>query len=63
MHNARQEIVEKIVEREKIVEVRVDMTKEQLAEVQRKAQEEKQMLMKQAQDDMKQLIDQQKYCY
>ena len=35
------------------------MTKEQLAELQSKADAEKQVLMKQAQDDMKQLIDQQ----
>lgn len=47
IHNAKQEIVEKIVEREKIVEVRVDMTAEQLAAVHKKAAEEKQLLMRQ----------------
>lgn len=45
--------------RQEIVEVRVDMSAEQLAEVQRKADEEKQKLMKQAHEDMKRLIDQQ----
>ena len=59
VHNAKQEIVEKIVEREKIIEVRVDLTSEQRAEVEQKARKEKELLMKQAQDDMKQLIEQQ----
>jgi len=59
VHNARKEIVEKIVEREVIKEVHVGISEREMEEIRRKAQEEKQMLMKQAQDDMKQLIDQQ----
>ena len=59
VHNARKEIVEKIVEREVIKEVHVGVSEKEMEEIRRKAQEEKQMLMKQAQDDMKQLIDQQ----
>ena len=40
-------------------QVRVGVSDEQLREINEKAQAEKQILMKQAQDDMKQLIDQQ----
>lgn len=58
-HNAKNEIVEKIVEREVIREVRVGISEKEMEEIRRKTQEEKQVLMKQAQDDMKQLIDQQ----
>ena len=58
-HNAKKEIVEKIVEREVIKEVKVGISDREMEEIRKKAQEEKQMLMKQAQDDMKQLIDQQ----
>jgi kinesin family protein 3/17 len=58
-HNAKKEIVEKIVEREVIKEVKVGVSDKEMEEIRKKAQEEKQMLMKQAQDDMKQLIDQQ----
>ena len=58
-HNAKKEIVEKIVEREVIKEVKVGISDKEMEEIRKKAQEEKQMLMKQAQDDMKQLIDQQ----
>ena len=39
--------------------MRVGVSDEQLREINDKAQAEKQILMKQAQDDMKQLIDQQ----
>jgi hypothetical protein len=59
VHNAKKEIVEKIVEREVVKEVRVGISDEEMAEIRRKAEEEKQMLMKQAQDDMRHLIDQQ----
>lgn len=47
------------MEREVIKEVKVGVTDEQMEEIRKKAMEEKQMLMKQAQEDMKQLIDQQ----
>ena len=56
--NARQEIVEKIVEREVIREVKVGLSEEELEEMNRKAAMEKEFLMKQAQQDMKALIDQ-----
>ena len=59
VHNSRREIVEKIVEREVIREVKVGVSEEELRDIERRATEEKQVLMKQAQDDMKQLIDQQ----
>ena len=59
VHNARKEIVERIVEREVIREVRMGVDDGEVREIERRTQEEKQMLMKQAQDDMKQLIDQQ----
>lgn len=59
VHNARKEIVEKIVEREVIREVKVGISDEEMASIREKAETEKQMLMKQAQEDMKQLIDQQ----
>jgi VIT1/CCC1 family predicted Fe2+/Mn2+ transporter len=58
MHNVRQEIVEKIVEREVIKEVRVGISEEEMEEINRKAAQEKEILMKQAQQDMKALIDQ-----
>lgn len=44
--------------KEVIREVRVDLTAEQLAEINQKTYEEKQQLMQRAQDDMQQLIDQ-----
>eukprot|EP00981_Chlorochromonas_danica_P013799 scaffold6861_cov248-Ochromonas_danica.AAC.2 len=59
IHNARQEIVEKIVEREVVKEVKVGISEEEMEEIRRKAVEEKQFLMKQAAEDMKALIDQQ----
>ena len=59
VHNAKKEIVEKIVEREVIKEVRVGVSDEEMENIRLKAVEEKEMLMKQAQEDMKQLIDQQ----
>jgi kinesin family protein 3/17 len=59
MHNAKKEIVEKIVEREVIREVKVGASEAELEEIRRKAEEEKEYLMKQAQQDMKQLIQQQ----
>lgn len=58
MHNVRQEIVEKIVEREVIREVKVGVSEEEMEEINRKAAMEKEILMKQAQQDMKALIDQ-----
>jgi len=57
--NARQDIVEKIVEREVVKEVRVGVSEEEMEEINRKAAQEKEMLMKQAQQDMKALIEQQ----
>lgn len=57
MTNAKREIVEKIVEREVIKEVRVGASKEEMEEIRRKMEEEKEMLMKQAQNDMKALIE------
>ena len=59
VHNAKKEIVEKIVEREVIKEVKVGVSDEEMESIRMKATEEKEMLMKQAQEDMKQLIDQQ----
>lgn len=59
IHNGKQEVIEKIVEREVIKEVKVGMSEEEMQQIREKAEQEKQMLMKQAQDDMKQLIDQQ----
>merc|ERR1711871_753346 len=55
--NAKREIVEKIVERVK--EVKVGVSDEDLEKIRHEAENEKQVLMKQAQDDMKSLIDQQ----
>jgi kinesin family protein 3/17 len=57
IHNARREIVEKIVEREVIKEVKVGASKEEMEEIRLKLEQEKEMLMKQAQSDMKALID------
>jgi hypothetical protein len=57
IHNAKQEIVEKIIEKEVIREVKVGASKEEMEEIRRKVEEEKEMLMKQAQNDMKALID------
>jgi kinesin family protein 3/17 len=59
VHNAKQEIVEKIIEKEVIREVRVGASEEELRAMERKAKEEREFLMKQAQEDMKALIDQQ----
>lgn len=59
VHNAKKEIVEKIVEREVIKEVKVGVSEKEMEEIRRKATEEKEFLMKQAQQDMKALIDQQ----
>jgi hypothetical protein len=59
VHNARKEIVEKIVEREVVREVKVGISEKEMEEIRKKANEEKQFLMKQAQEDMKALIDQQ----
>ncbi len=52
--------MEKIVEREvvKEVEVRVGISEEEMEEIHRKAALEKEILMKQAQQDMKALIEQ-----
>lgn len=57
--NARKEIVEKIVEREIVKEVRVGISPEEMDSIRRKAEEEKKHLMQQAAQDMKSLIDQQ----
>ena len=53
MHNAQKEIVEKIVEREVIKEVRVGISESEMKAIQAKQEEEKRVLMKQAQQDMK----------
>ncbi len=55
-HNAKKEIIEKIVEREVIKEVKVGISEEEMREIRKQSEDEKQRLMKQAQDDMKQLI-------
>jgi hypothetical protein len=47
MHNAQKEIVEKIVEREVIKEVRVGVSEEEMAAIHRKNEEEKRRVMKQ----------------
>ena len=57
--DVRTEIVEKIVEREVVKEVKVGISDEEMEQIKKKAAEEKEILMKQAQQDMKQLIDQQ----
>jgi len=57
--DVRTEIVEKIVEREIIKEVKVGVSKEEMEAIHLKAAQEKEVLMRQAQQDMKQLIDQQ----
>jgi kinesin family protein 3/17 len=57
--DVRKEIVERIVEREVIKEVKVGVSDEELKEIRRKAEEEKEVLMKQAQADMRILIKQQ----
>mmetsp|Transcript_31214 Transcript_31214/g.62040 ORF Transcript_31214/g.62040 Transcript_31214/m.62040 type:complete len:532 (+) Transcript_31214:131-1726(+) len=58
MTNAQQEIIEKIVEREVIKEVRVGISEEEMAAIHAKNEEEKRRVMKQAQEDMRALIDQ-----
>jgi hypothetical protein len=50
VHNAKKEIIEKIVEREVIKEVRVGLSDEELKEIKKKQNEEKQQLMKRAQE-------------
>jgi kinesin family protein 3/17 len=57
--DAKREIVEKIVEREVVREVKVGISDEEMERIRRHADEEKQVLMKQAQDDMRSLIEQQ----
>ncbi len=59
VRSARQEIVEKIVEREVVKEVKVGISEEEKREIEENARKERELLMKQAQDDMKALIDQQ----
>lgn len=59
VHNAKQEIIEKIIEKEVVREVRVGASEEEIRALERKAKEEREFLMKQAQEDMKALIDQQ----
>lgn len=49
MHNAQKEIVEKIVEREVIKEVRVGISKEEMAALEKRSEDERQRIMKQAQ--------------
>jgi hypothetical protein len=51
MHNAQKEIVEKIVEREVIKEVRVGVSEEEMAAIHRKNEDEKRRVMKQVRSD------------
>lgn len=57
--HAREDIIEKIVERVVIKEVKVGVSDEELREIRSKADEEKEALMKQAQANMKLFIQQQ----
>ena len=59
VRSARQEIVEKIVEREVIKEVKVGISDAEMQILTEKITNEKEALMKQAQEDMKELINQQ----
>ena len=59
IHDAKREIVEKIVEREVIKEVKVGISDAEMDALKKKSIEEKETLMKQAQEDMKALIEQQ----
>ena len=59
MHSARQEIVEKIVEREVVKEVKVGISDAELQTLTAKITQEKEAMVKQAQEDMKELINQQ----
>jgi kinesin family protein 3/17 len=59
VHNAQKEIVEKIVEREVVREIHTGISEKEMEEIRKKSHEEKHLLMKQAQEDMKALIDQQ----
>lgn len=59
VHNAKQEIVERIIEKEVVREVRVGISAEEMAEIEKKSKDEREFLMKQAQEDMRALIDQQ----
>ena len=54
VHSGHREVIEKEV----IKEVRVGVSEEELAAIEQRAAEEKQILMKQAQEDMRQLINQ-----
>mmetsp|Transcript_23582 Transcript_23582/g.22728 ORF Transcript_23582/g.22728 Transcript_23582/m.22728 type:complete len:780 (-) Transcript_23582:114-2453(-) len=57
--DAQKEIIERIIEREVIKEVRVGISEEEMEQLTERVTAEKQILMKQAQDDMRLLIDQQ----
>jgi hypothetical protein len=52
VHNAKREIIEKIVEKEVIKEIKVGLSEEEIKEIRYKAEQEKEFLMKQAQSDM-----------
>ena len=54
-----QDIIEKIVEREIVKEVKVGVSEEEMKRIHAKAAEEKELLMRQAQQDMEALIEQQ----
>jgi hypothetical protein len=53
------EYVERIVEREVVKEVRVGISEEEMENIRQKAEADKQFVMKQAQEDMRQLISEQ----
>lgn len=57
--NIKEKIVEKIVEREVVKEVKVGISDDELNELKRKMEAEKEIFLKQAQQDMKSLIKQQ----
>lgn len=58
MHNAQKEIVEKIIEKEVVREVKVGISKEEVEAMEMRIKEEKERVMKQAEQDIKALIDQ-----
>jgi kinesin family protein 3/17 len=61
MSDAKERIVEKIVEREVIKEINVGVSEEQLEEIHRKAEAEKKLLLDQAKNDLQELLrDQQR---
>lgn len=56
---SKPEIIERIVEKEVIKEVQVGISNEEMARLRKQQQDEKHLMMRQAAEDMQQLIDQQ----